>query len=121
MARVSRFVRLIAPLVAAAGLSACASISEKIASSMSEMPAIGLPADAPARPTEPAVYPAVHDMPPPRTAAVLTDLEQQKVEDDLMAARNRQQGAAGTALPERKQAPPSTPRLIPTASSRTIY
>src|SRR5262245_10880951 len=49
----------------------------------------GLPADAPARPTTPAVYPAVNDMPPPRSEAVLTSEQQRQLEDDLIAARNR--------------------------------
>jgi hypothetical protein len=37
----------------------------------------------------PYAYPAVHDMPPPRGSTVLTDAEQKKLEDDLIAARNR--------------------------------
>jgi hypothetical protein len=53
----------------------------------------GLPEGAPQRPAKPGPYPAVHDMPPPRGQAVLTDAEQKKLEDDLVAARNR--AAAG--------------------------
>jgi hypothetical protein len=49
----------------------------------------GLPADAPARPTTPAVYPAVHNMPPTRTSAPLNADQQKQLEDDLVAARNR--------------------------------
>jgi hypothetical protein len=92
------------PLLAAAkvmavglALSGCASMSEKFAETASQMPEIGLPANAPARPAQQMAYPAVHDIPPPRTAAVLTDVEQQKMESDLVAARNQLQGAAGTA------------------------
>ena len=55
----------------------------------------GLPEGAPARPTNPGSYPAVHDMPPPRSQSVLTDAEQQKLEEDLIAARKRAAGAAG--------------------------
>jgi hypothetical protein len=52
----------------------------------------GLPESAPKRADVPPGYPAVHDMPPPRTATVL-DVEQQKrMEADLIAARNRQPG-----------------------------
>jgi hypothetical protein len=37
-------------------------------------------------------------MPPPRAAAVLTDAEQKKLEDDLIAAGNRASGKpAGSA------------------------
>jgi hypothetical protein len=52
----------------------------------------GLPENAPKRPAAPAAYPAVHDMPPPRPTSVLTDEEQKKLEDDLIAARNRAEG-----------------------------
>jgi hypothetical protein len=48
----------------------------------------GLPENTPSRPATPAVYPAVHDLPPPRTD-VLTDEERAKLEADLIAARNR--------------------------------
>jgi hypothetical protein len=127
-ARTPWLVRLLVPIVAAAGLSACASISEKIASTASEMPAIGLPAGAPERRTDPPAYPAVHDMPPPRTDVVLTSIEQQKLEDDLVAARNRQQSIAGTAPARQKKADSTRPHVIPaasgslpTASSGTIY
>jgi hypothetical protein len=48
----------------------------------------GLPENTPARPA-PAAYPAVHDMPPPRSDNVLTDEERKKLEDDLIAARKR--------------------------------
>jgi hypothetical protein len=42
------------------------------------------PPDAP-----PPVYPAVHDMPPPRNSVVLTDYEQKKLENDLASARRK--------------------------------
>jgi hypothetical protein len=58
----------------------------------------GLPENTPQRPATPAAYPAVHDMPPPRSH-MLTDEEQKKLEDDLVAARNRAVGGkpAGSA------------------------
>jgi len=49
----------------------------------------GLPADAPAAPTAPAKYPAVHDMPPPRPDTPLTEEQQVKLEKDLKAARDK--------------------------------
>jgi hypothetical protein len=49
----------------------------------------GLPADAPARPTAAAVYPAVHNMPPSRNSEPLSSDQQKQLEDDLVAARNR--------------------------------
>ena len=39
--------------------------------------------------TPPPSYPAVHDMPPPRNSTILTDYEQKKLENDLIAARRR--------------------------------
>jgi len=58
----------------------------------------GLPGSTPQRPATPATYPAVHDLPPPRATTILTDAEQKKLEDDLIAARNRAEGKpAGSA------------------------
>src|SRR5262245_57565734 len=53
----------------------------------------GLPDNAPQRPANPGQYPPVHDQPPPRSQTVLTDEEQRKLEQDLIAARDR--AAAG--------------------------
>lgn len=117
--RATKVVALMAGLAAAAALSACASISEKVAGAMSEVPVIGLPAGAPARPASPPPYPAVHDMPPPRTNAVLTEIERQKMETDLIAARERQQAAAGTRSAASKKPPP--PRVVPVSSGSSIY
>jgi hypothetical protein len=52
----------------------------------------GLPEGAPPRPATPAAYPAVHDEPPARSEAVLTREEQKKIEEELIAARNRANG-----------------------------
>jgi hypothetical protein len=57
----------------------------------------GLPESTPQRPPTPPPYPAVHDMPPPRDSAALTDAERKKLEDDLVAARKRTEGAAKPA------------------------
>jgi hypothetical protein len=75
--------------VATVVLAGCSSVGDHLPTA-----AGGLPEGAPARPTNPAAYPAVHDVPPPRPQSVLTDAEQQKLEDDLIAARNRAAGAA---------------------------
>jgi hypothetical protein len=56
----------------------------------------GLPEGTPQRPAE-QPYPAVHDVPPPRNSAALTDAERKKLEDDLVAARKRTEGAAKPA------------------------
>jgi hypothetical protein len=57
----------------------------------------GLPEDAPARPATQAAYPAVHNMPPTRSAKPLDDVQQKQLEDDLVAARNRYGGSPDSA------------------------
>jgi hypothetical protein len=76
-------------------LPACSSV-------LSEMPAQmgGLPAGTPPRPEDAPAYPAVHDLPPPRTAAVLTEEERKKVEAELAAMRAEQAKRAAAKLPE---------------------
>jgi hypothetical protein len=49
----------------------------------------GLPADAPERPAAEQAYPAVHNMPPTRTTTTLSDEQQKRLQDDLVAVRNR--------------------------------
>jgi hypothetical protein len=81
-------LRFVAAACAAALLGGCSSMIGD------NMPAAvgGLPADAPARPVTPAVYPAVHNMPPARSTATLNNDQQKQLEDDLVAARNRYGG-----------------------------
>lgn len=57
----------------------------------------GLPADTPARPATQMAYPAVHDMPPPRSKAVLTEEEVKQTEQDLIAARDGKGKPAASA------------------------
>jgi hypothetical protein len=80
--------------IAAAVLAACAcALLSGCSGSMiaDHLPAAvgGLPEDAPARPATEAAYPAVHNMPPARSAAPLNNDQQKQLEDDLVAARNR--------------------------------
>ena len=82
----------------AAGLAVCAAaLLAGCSASMigDRMPAAvgGLPEDAPQRPAIPAAYPAVHNMPPARSSAPLSDDQQRQLEDDLVAARNRYGGS----------------------------
>jgi hypothetical protein len=77
-------------------LAACSTV-------LSEMPTQvgGLPAGTPQRPAAAPEYPAVHEMPPPRTAAVLTEEEKKKVEAELAAMRAEQaRRAKAKGLPE---------------------
>jgi hypothetical protein len=123
--RALQHVRQLVVLAGLASVGGCASISEKLSSQAGGLPGVGLPANAPERPATPLAYPAVHDMPPQRGATLLNEVEQQKVEDDLVAARERQQESAGVARPastvRKRAAPAPTPRAIPASSNRTIY
>jgi hypothetical protein len=67
-------------------------IVDKLPSEVSE------PADTPARPATPYAYPAVHDMPPPRAAPIMTEDQQVTLEKDLEAARDHQEGRQKAAV-----------------------
>lgn len=54
----------------------------------------GLPSGAPAASTTPYSYPAVHDTPPPRASAPLTDEQQLQMEKQLQEARKKQESQA---------------------------
>ena len=87
------------PLALSAVLFAVAAMMSGCASSVADrVPTAigGLPEGTPPRPETPSAYPAVHDMPPPRSETVLTSEQQKQVEDELVAARQRAGGAAAT-------------------------
>lgn len=120
----------LAALVAAAALSGCGSISQKFADTASQAPGIGLPSTAPERPSTPPAYPAVHDIPAPRNSITLTNFEQQKLEDDLVSARDSQQTSVGIATQakklekekaEKERLKQAQKKIIPVSSSRSIY
>ena len=71
-------------LLSAAALGGCASTS------IADLPMIGTPADAPARPKEAGGYLPVHDVPPDREEAAIAPAERAKIEAELIAARDRQ-------------------------------
>ena len=74
-------------LLSAVALGGCSS-------SIADMPLLGTPSDAPARPKEAGGYLPVHDLPPDREEAALPPAEQAKIEKELIAARDRQASAA---------------------------
>jgi hypothetical protein len=53
---------------------------------------MGLPTGTPERPATPYEYPAVHDMPPDRSSAPMSEEEQLRLEKDLANTRDRQEG-----------------------------
>jgi hypothetical protein len=73
-------------LLSAVALGGCSS-------SIADMPLLGTPSDAPARPKEAGGYLPVHDLPPDREEAALPPAEQAKIEKELIAARDRQASA----------------------------
>jgi hypothetical protein len=96
--RRSARLRLVAAALAASAAALLGGCSgSMIADHMPEAVG-GLPADAPARADTPAVYPAVHNMPPTRTTTTLNNDQQKQLEDDLVAARNRYGGNPDAAL-----------------------
>src|SRR5205809_2543126 len=74
-------------LLSALALGGCAT-------SIADMPLVGTPADAPARPKEAGTYLPVHDLPPDREEAAMAPAERAKVQSELIAARDRQASAA---------------------------
>ena len=89
-----RMIRLLAAgtlLASALALGGCSS-------TIADMQGIGLPSDAPARAKEAGGYLPVHDLPPERDEAAMKPAEQDKIEKELIAARDHQataQSAAG--------------------------
>ena len=70
--------------------------------SIADLPGIGTPGDAPQRPKEAGGYLPVHDLPPDRDEAPLKPKEQEKIEAELRAARDRQATSAATQNPSAK-------------------
>jgi hypothetical protein len=74
-------------LISALALGSCSS-------SIADLPLVGMPADAPARPKEAGAYLPVHDLPPDREEAAMAPAERAKIEAELVAARDRQASSA---------------------------
>ena len=94
---VDRKTRVVAAgvlLLSALALGGCAT-------SIADMPLVGTPADAPARPKEAGAYLPVHDLPPDREEAAMAPSEQAKVLKELSAARDRQASTKAAKKPGR--------------------
>ena len=94
---------ILAALALATSLAGCSS-----GAVIDQMPStMGLPAGTPERPTTPYVYPAVHDMPPPRATPTMSEEQQVKEEEEMKAVRDRQEARDGaakkTAQPAKKK------------------
>jgi hypothetical protein len=62
---------------------------------IADLPAVGLPSDAPPRAKEAGSYLPVHDLPPDRAEAAMKLDEQKRIQSELIAARDRQ-ASSGT-------------------------
>jgi hypothetical protein len=88
--RQTRTLAVAALLLSALAFGGCAT-------SIADMPLVGTPADAPARPKEAGGYLPVHDLPPNRDQAAMAPAERAKIEAELAAARDRQAAAAAAS------------------------
>jgi hypothetical protein len=84
--RKKRALALGALLSSALALGGCST-------SIADLPLVGTPADAPARPKEAGAYLPVHDLPPDREEAAMAPAERAKMAAELAAARDRQASA----------------------------
>ena len=88
--------RFLAPalLLVGVALSGCSSYAL-----VDSLPASvgGLPEGAPERPATPPAFPAVHDMPPARSDAPLSEAQKKRLQDELIATRERTARQAGSA------------------------
>jgi hypothetical protein len=74
---------------------------------VADVPLVGVPSNAPARPEAPGSYLPVHDVPPPRQEEVLPVNEQQRIYDELNQAREKGKAtAASDAAAIAAEAPP---------------
>lgn len=88
--RIEGITRLLAAGAVLASTLALGGCSTSIA----DLPSIGLPSDAPARPKEASGYLPVHDLPPEREAEAMKPAERAKIQAELIAARDRQASSA---------------------------
>jgi hypothetical protein len=93
--RTKRALALGALLISALALGSCST-------SIADLPLVGTPTDAPARPKEAGSYLPVHDLPPDREQAALPPAEREKMQRELAAARDRQASSAAAQNPAAK-------------------
>jgi len=70
--------------------------------SIADLPLVGTPADAPARPKETGAYLPVHDLPPNRDEGAMDPAERARLQAELLAARDRQASVAASQNPAAK-------------------
>ena len=88
--RHNRTLAFAALLCAGLALAGCSS-------QIADMPLVGTPADAPPRPKEPGAYLPVNDLPPSRDETAMDVKAREKLQAELIAARERQAAASKDA------------------------
>jgi hypothetical protein len=83
--------------------------------SLSDLPLVGTPADAPGPAKEAAPYLPVEDLPPGRDQATIAPADRDKMKAELLAARDRQ--ASATAAKDAAAKDKDTSRKCPPADS----
>ena len=83
-------------LVMAGALLAAVLAAGGCSTQIADLPAVGLPADAPPRPKEAGSYLPVHDLPPERAESAMKPDEQKRIQAELIAARDRQASSGTT-------------------------
>lgn len=93
-------MRLILPatVVLACALGGCSFVAD--------VPLVGVPSNAPARPENPGPYLPVHDIPPPRQEEVLSVSDQTRIEQELSEARSRARATAASDAAAIAASPP---------------
>jgi hypothetical protein len=76
---------------------------------VADVPLIGVPANAPARPQTPGAYLPIHDIPPPRQDDPMSVADQTRVEKELSQARDRGKTTAAADAAAIAAANPPTP------------
>ena len=67
--------------------------------SIADLPLVGTPTDAPARPKEAGAYLPVNQLPPDRDETAMDPAQRAKIQNELVAARDRQASATAASTP----------------------
>jgi cell division septation protein DedD len=81
-------------LLVAGALVGCALALAGCSTSIADLPIVGTPADAPARPKEQGSFLPVNTLPPDRDETAMDEATRARLKAELAAARDRQAAAA---------------------------
>jgi hypothetical protein len=81
-------------MLVASVLVACALALAGCSTSIADLPILGTPADAPARPKEAGSFLPVNNLPPDRDETAMDDATRNRMKAELVAARAQQAAAA---------------------------